>query len=171
MILLSGVYQPGNEDADGIVVTQNALTAGRGEWTMYVLTLAILLFSFSSIMYNYYLGETALRELIPSKIATHILRWAVIAIVLVGAIAPGATAVFFFSDPLMGLLALANLTAILMLLPTALGVVKDYTEQLKSGVDKPVFDPAKFPGLNLDATAWEDAAVNTDAAPARRRRK
>ncbi|RUR02004.1 alanine:cation symporter family protein [Labedella endophytica] len=167
MILLSGVYQPGTEEIDGIVLTQNALADSLGSWTLYVLTFAILLFSFSSIMYNYYLGETALRELTPSKIATHVLRLAVIAIVLMGAIAPGATAVFFFSDPLMGLLALANLTAILMLLPTALRIVKDYTDQLKSGIDKPVFDPSKFADLDLDATAWEDADVDTDAGAGR----
>lgn len=169
MILLSGAYQPGNEDVDGIVLTQNALSESLGGWTSYVLTFSILLFAFSSIMYNYYLGETALRELTASRIATHILRWAVIGIVLVGAIAPGATAVFFFSDPLMGLLALANLTAILMLLPTALRVLKDYTDQRRAGIDKPVFDPAKFADLDLDAAAWEDAAVDTESEPARRR--
>lgn len=164
LILLSGAYQPGDEAVDGIVLTQTALADSLGEWTLYVLTFSILLFAFSSVMYNYYLGETALQELTSSRLATHILRWAVIAIVLVGAIAPGAVDVFFFSDPVMGLLALVNLVVILMLFPTAMRVIKDFNSQLKSGIDKPVFDPAKFSDLDLDPTAWEDAALEPDAA-------
>ena len=88
----------------------------------------------------------------------------VFSIVLVGAIAPGAVDVFFFSDPVMGLLALVNLVVILMLFPTAMRVIKDFNSQLKSGIDKPVFDPAKFSDLDLDPTAWEDAALEPDAA-------
>lgn len=153
-----------NALGDGIVLTQTALADSLGEWTLYVLTFSILLFAFSSVMYNYYLGETALQELTSSRLATHILRWAVIAIVLVGAIAPGAVDVFFFSDPVMGLLALVNLVVILMLFPTAMRVIKDFNSQLKSGIDKPVFDPAKFSDLDLDPTAWEDAALEPDAA-------
>lgn len=163
VILLSGVYVPGNEEVDGIVLTQSALTDSLGGWTSYVLTFSILLFSFSSIMYNYYLGETALRELTSRTIATHILRWAVIAIVLIGAVAPGATAVFFFSDPLMGVLAIANLTAILMMLPTALRFVRDYVSQVKNGVDRPVFNAAEFSDLDLDLTAWADADADVEA--------
>lgn len=168
LILLSGAYEPGAEGVDGIVLTQTALADSLGDWTLYVLTFSILLFAFSSIMYNYYLGETALAELTKSTIARHILRWAVIAIVLVGAIAPGATAVFFFSDPLMGLLALANLTAILMLLPTALRIVKDFVAQVKAGVDKPVFDATRFPDLDLDVTAWEDAGIEAEPSGKKR---
>lgn len=171
IILLSGAYEPGNENVDGIVLTQDSLADSLGGWTTYVLTFSILLFSFSSIMYNYYLGETALRELTKSQIATHILRWAVIAIVLVGAIAPGATAVFFFSDPLMGVLALANLTAILMMLPTALRFVADYVRQVKAGVDRPIFNVADFSDLDLDVTAWEDVDVDTDVVKEKTRKR
>ena len=171
VILLSGAYVPGNEEVDGIVLTQTALADSLGDWTLYVLTFSILLFSFSSIMYNYYLGETALRELTKSNIATHILRWAVIAIVLIGAIAPGATAVFFFSDPLMGVLAVANLIAILAMLPTALRFVSDYVSQVKAGVDRPVFNVAEFADLDLDVTAWEDVDVDTDVVKEKVRKR
>jgi len=155
VILLGSVYVPGAEGVSGVVLTQQSLVSHLGEWTRYYLTFAVFLFSFSSIMYNYYLGETALVELHDSAAAKHVLRILVIAVVLLGAIAPGATSVFFFSDPLMGLLALVNLLAILMLFPVALRVLNDYREQLKAGVGRPSFEASKFPDLDLDLNAWK----------------
>jgi AGCS family alanine or glycine:cation symporter len=76
------------------------------------------------------------------------------AIVFLGATAPGATAVFFFSDPLMGVLALVNLIAIMMLLPTCLRLLRDFRRQLKAGVARPVLNPDDFADLDLDRTAW-----------------
>lgn len=63
--------------------------------------------------------------------------------------------VFFFSDPMMGILALVNLLTIIMLFPVGMRVLHDYRDQLKQGADEPVFDPAKFPDLDIDASAWE----------------
>jgi len=156
MILLSGVYQPGAEGVDGVVLTQTALAAAVGDWSKYFLTAAILLFAFSSIIYNYYLGETALRFLSGHKMATLVLRIAVIVLVFVGATAPGATSVFFFSDPLMGVLAVVNLLALAMLFPVALRIIDDYRKQLAQGRE-PVFVPADFPDLAVDPEAWKDA--------------
>ncbi|GHC64241.1 alanine/glycine:cation symporter family protein [Limoniibacter endophyticus] len=154
IILLSPVYQPGAEGIDGIVLTQQSLVASVGNWSQYFLTFAILLFAFSSIIYNYYLGETALKVLTKNVTALHLLRLAVVAVVFLGATAPGATAVFFFSDPLMGVLALVNLMAIMMLFPTALRLLRDFRAQLKAGVARPVFDPARFADLDVDTSAW-----------------
>ncbi len=155
MILLGSVYVPGAEGVDGIALTQQSLVSHLGAWAQYFLTFAVFLFAFSSIIYNYYLGETALAELTKTAVSKHALRVAVIFIVLLGASAPGATSVFFFSDPLMGLLALVNLLAVLMLFPVALRVLNDYRDQLKAGNDDPVFDAAKFPDLAIDRTAWK----------------
>lgn len=154
IILLSPVYQPGAEGVDGIVLTQQSLVASVGNWTQYFLTFAILLFAFSSIIYNYYLGETALKVMTKSVAAQHILRLAVVAVVFLGATAPGATAVFFFSDPVMGVLALVNLMAIMMLFPLALRLLRDFRTQLKAGIARPVFDPKNYADLDIDATAW-----------------
>jgi len=154
VILLSDVYVPGAAAIDGVVLTQQSLVSHVGEWSQYYLTFAILLFAFSSIMYNYYLGETALAELTQQPASVHVLRIAIIGVVFLGASAPGATAVFFFSDPLMGILALANLVAIMMLFPVAMRILQDFREQLKAGVARPVLDPAKFPDLDIDKTAW-----------------
>ncbi|WP_284162937.1 alanine/glycine:cation symporter family protein [Frigidibacter sp. SD6-1] len=155
IILLSDSYVAGAEGIDGVVLTQHALADHYGEWSRYGLTAAILLFAFSSIIYNVYLGENALAVVTRSKEAVLVLRAVILGLVFLGAVAPNATSVFFFSDPLMGVLALVNLVAILMLFPTAMRVVRDYERQLRSGVDRPVFDPATFPDLDIDREAWD----------------
>ncbi|MGB0660258.1 MAG: alanine/glycine:cation symporter family protein [Mangrovicoccus sp.] len=156
MIMLSDAYVPGAEGVDGVVLTQQALASHLGDWTKYFLTAAVLLFAFSSIIYNYYLGENALTFLTNHPLSLHILRGFIIFLVFLGATAPGATSVFFFSDPMMGILAIVNLLALTMLFPIGLRILNDYRDQLKDG-KSPVFDPAKFPDLDLDAEAWADA--------------
>ena len=158
VILLGDVYTPGAESVDGIVLTQQSLVSHLGAWSQYLLSLMILLFAFSSIIYNYYLGENALTVITENPMAVQVLRVVVIAIVFIGATAPGATAVFFFSDPMMGILALVNLIAIMMLLPTCLRILRDFGNQLKSGIERPVFNPDDFPDLDIDRTAWTGKA-------------
>ncbi|GAB5467151.1 MAG: alanine/glycine:cation symporter family protein [Rhodospirillales bacterium] len=155
IILLSDVYVPGADAVDGVVLTQQSLVSHVGDWSQYFLTLAILLFAFSSIIYNYYLGETALTVFVDSDLSRHVLRIGIVILVFLGASADGATAVFFFSDPLMGVLALVNLIAITMLFPVALRLLNDYRGQLKEGVEHPTFDPEKFSDLDVDKTAWD----------------
>jgi AGCS family alanine or glycine:cation symporter len=155
VILLGDVYVPGAERIDGIALTQQSLVSHFGEWAQYFLTVAIFLFAFSSIMVNYYLGECALTVFTESHAARHVLRILILVLVFVGASAPRATSVFFFSDPLMGVLALVNLLAIIMLFPVGLRVLKDFQMQLKAGNEHPVFDPARFPDLDIDSTAWK----------------
>jgi len=154
VILLGDVYVAGAEAIDGVVLTQQSLVSHLGEWTQYFLTFILLLFAFSSIIYNYYLGENALAVMTEHPMAINVLRVVVMGIVFLGAVAPGATAVFFFSDPLMGILALVNLVAIMMLLPTCLRILRDFKKQLKAGVARPVLNPDDFPDLDLDRTAW-----------------
>jgi AGCS family alanine or glycine:cation symporter len=164
VILLGNVYVPGAEGVDGVVLTQDSLASHVGDWSQYFLTAAILLFAFSSIIYNYYLGENALTVFTTSPVSRHILRIAIVALIFIGSAAPGATAVFFFSDPMMGILALINLLAILMLFPVGMRVLNDFRDQLKAGNDNPVFDPAKFADLDIDASAWK--LDEEDAKPA-----
>lgn len=156
IILLAPVYVPGAEGVDGVVLTQQSLAAHFGDWTKYFLTAAILLFAFSSIIYNYYLGENALSVMTDSPMSRNIFRAIIIGIVFLGATAPGATSVFFFSDPMMGILAVVNLIALMMLLPIALRLLKDYRGQLKAGIAVPVLDVNKYADLDIDRTAWTD---------------
>ena len=154
VILLGDVYVAGAEGIDGVVLTQQSLVSHVGDWSQYFLTAAILLFAFSSIIYNYYLGENALTVFTDSSMSRHVLRICIVGLVFLGSSAPGATAVFFFSDPMMGILALVNLLAIIMLFPIGMRILNDFRGQLKEGNDDPVFDPAKFSDLDIDPSAW-----------------
>lgn len=154
VILLGDVYVAGAEGIDGVALTQQSLVSHLGGWAQYFLTAAILLFAFSSIIYNYYLGENAMTVMTRNPLSILALRIGITAIVFLGAVAPGATSVFFFSDPMMGVLAVVNLLALTMLFPIAKRLLNDFRDQLKAGVVRPVFDPDKFPDLNIDRTAW-----------------
>ncbi|MGF1552033.1 MAG: alanine/glycine:cation symporter family protein [Paracoccaceae bacterium] len=165
MILLGDVYQAG-ADIDGVVLVQDSLANHFGAWAQYFLSIALVLFAFSSIIYNYYLGETALTVMTEARVAAHVLKAAVIAIVFAGGIAEGATAVFFFSDPLMGLLALVNLLALIMLFPIAMRVLSDFTARRRAGEDEPLFDAAAFPDLDIDREAWRPGGPAVRVAPA-----
>ncbi len=165
VILLGSVYVPGNEEVNGVALTQQSLVSHFGAWSQYFLSAAILLFAFSSIIYNYYLGENALSVFTDTDASRHVLRILVIGLIFLGCSAPGATSVFFFSDPMMGVLAIVNLLAVIMLFPIGMRVLHDFTDQLKQGVEHPVFDPAKFSDLDIDPSAWE--LDDVDANPKR----
>ncbi|MEM7564042.1 MAG: alanine/glycine:cation symporter family protein [Pseudomonadota bacterium] len=168
VILLGGVYVPGAEGIDGVALTQQSLVWHLGGWTQYFLTGAILLFAFSSIIYNYYLGENALTVMTSNPNALNVFRIALMGIVFLGAVAPAATSVFFFSDPMMGILAVVNLLALMMLFPIAKRLIADFGNQLKSGIERPVLDPEMYSDLDIDRNAWpgENASAQAEEKPA-----
>ena len=163
VILLGEVYVPGAEGIDGVALTQQSLVYHLGEWTQYFLTCAILLFAFSSIIYNYYLGENALTVMTHNPAALHGFKFVLMGVVFLGAVAPGATSVFFFSDPMMGILAVVNLLALMMLFPIAKRLMADFADQLKAGIDRPVLDPDKYSDLEIDRNAWPGVVNEAEA--------
>jgi AGCS family alanine or glycine:cation symporter len=163
IILLSGVLVPGGGEVGGVAMTQSALAAEIGEWGRSFVSVALLLFAFTSIMYNYYLGENSLNFFSEeNKTLFTIYRIFVLALVMWGALQDLST-VFAFADVTMGLLALVNLAALALLFKIGLRVMKDFDVQFAAG-DKPRFDPAKFPDLNIDPEAWPAEAASAKAA-------
>lgn len=156
IILLSGVYQPGSEMA-GVVLTQTALAAEVGEWGRVFVSIALLLFVFTTLIYNYYLGENALGFFSQKRGPVVIYRVLVVALVLWGSVQDLGT-VFAFADVTMGLLAICNLIALALLFKVGLRLMRDYDAQIKAGVESPVFDPQKFADLDLDPKAWQAQA-------------
>jgi len=57
----------------------------------------------------------------------------------------------------MALMAITNLTAIMLLSPVVKIIASDYLRQRKMGV-KPVFDPARYPDIEqqLAPGSWDD---------------
>lgn len=135
IILLSGVA--GSESFAGVELTQAALTAEIGPLATSFLTIAIFLFAFSSILGNYYYGETNIQFISDKKIYVTLYRIGVVGMVLFGAVR-SAGLVWSIADVFMGLMALVNLYAIFRLAKVARLVLDDYLEQRRQG-DDPVF--------------------------------
>ncbi|WP_112196169.1 sodium:alanine symporter family protein [Pseudomonas sp. LG1E9] len=156
LILLSDVYVPGVESGvDAAALTQAAMATHVGEWGRTFVSLVLLMFVFSSIPYNYYLGETSLHYFFRNnRKLVNAYRVVVVVLVFWGATNDLAT-VFGFADMTMALLALANLIALILLFKPGLRILKDYDAQVRQGVDSPVFDARQHPELDLDLHAWE----------------
>nr|WP_286915959.1 MULTISPECIES: alanine/glycine:cation symporter family protein [Pseudomonas] len=153
VILLSGFYTPGFE-GDGIALTQNSLANVVGEWGRVFISVALSLFVFTSILYNYYLGENSLRFLIgDNRKAVLVYRAIVLLLIFWGAIENLET-VFAFADITMTLLAFVNLIALAMLFKIGLRLLRDYDAQRSAGIKVPVFDARQFADLDLDPKAW-----------------
>lgn len=153
LILLSGFYTPGFQ-GDGLVLTQNSLAAVVGDWGRVFISLALVLFVFTSILYNYYLGENNLRFLFGNKrITIWGYRALVLALIFWGA-AEDLSTVFAFADIAMTCLILVNLIALALLSKVVLRVLNDYDSQRQRGIDDPVFTTEEFRDLDLDPTVW-----------------
>ncbi|WP_276735895.1 alanine/glycine:cation symporter family protein [Bacillus sp. (in: firmicutes)] len=149
IILLYSVTPKG----DGIQVTQAALNHHIGGWAPTFIAVAMFLFAFSSVVGNYYYGETNIEFIKTSKTWLNIYRIAVIAMVVYGSLS-GFQIVWDMADLFMGIMALINLIVIALLSNVAYKVYKDYAKQRKQGLD-PVFKAKNIPGLK-NAETWED---------------
>lgn len=163
IILLSGVdiSDPG---VDGVVLTQNALADHVGGWAAMFVAGALGLFVFSSIMYNYFLGENAIDFFTSYRpLVFNIFRGLTLVFIVIGANLDLGAA-FSFADVTMGLLAIVNLFALALLFPTGLRVMRDFDRQIKAGAE-PRFDASRFPDLDIDKAAWPEAGGDAHRAP------
>ncbi|MGR2767261.1 MULTISPECIES: alanine/glycine:cation symporter family protein [Photobacterium] len=152
MIMLSGVMnQP--DAATGISLLQQALSSELGDWTTYFMAAAIILFCFTSIIANYSYAETNVMFLNGNtKKGLFIFRLCVLAMVMFGSVA-SLPVVWNLADASMGMMALVNIIALVLLSKLAIKVIKDYETQLKQG-KTPEFDRSKFPELEELDGAW-----------------
>ncbi len=156
IILLSGIYDPASTaDIGGVALTQASLAEHVGEWGRSFVSIALLLFGFSTILYNYYLGENSLNFFSRQNVTLfNGFRVAIIALCAWGATTDLGT-VFGFADVTMGFLALANLIALIMLFKPGLRIMRDFDAQIAAGVEQPIFDAGKFTDLDIDPAAWD----------------
>jgi AGCS family alanine or glycine:cation symporter len=138
----------------GVALTQASLAGHVGEWGRSFVSVAMLLFGFTTIIYNYYLGENSLAYFGGDRrgvVAGY--RLAVIALCGWGATTDLGT-VFAFADVTMGLLALANLLALALLFKKGLRLMRDFDDQINRGVREPVFDARRFADMGVEPQAW-----------------
>lgn len=141
-------------DVAGIQLTQIALSAQVGPWGEYFISFCIFFFAFSSIIGNYYYGETNIQFISTKKIYLYIYRFLVIAMVLFGSVA-SMQLVWNIADVFMGLMAILNLIAIVLLSKIAIKALQDYTAQKKAGKD-PVFYASSIPELGNEVDEWKE---------------
>lgn len=131
IILIAGLY---NGSDDGIILTSNSLEKEIGPAGRYFITTAIFLFAYSTIIANYFYGETNIRFITQSKVAIQVFRILTGVTVLSGAFL-SLEQTFDIVDICMGLMTICNLVAIFLLSPKVVTLLKDYKAQRKAGLD------------------------------------
>ena len=152
VILVTGVYKSG-EGLNGIELTQMAMNSSFGDSGTIFVAIIVLLFSFSSIIGNYYYGESNIEYLSDSKLILNTFRVMVLFMVMFGSVA-SLQIVWNLADIFMGLMALLNLTAIFLLRKVAFALFDDYVTQLKEGKN-PIFHKSSIKALK-DVECWDD---------------
>ena len=150
IILLSDVDL--TQGLTGIQLTQNALSSHIGSFGSTFIAICILLFAFSSIVGNYYYGESNIEFLTDKKSYLTIYRIGVALMVLFGSVA-SLEVVWNLADVFMAIMAIINLIAITMLSKFAFKALEDYTKQKKAGIKDPVFKAESIPELE-NVTEW-----------------
>ncbi|MGE7920432.1 alanine/glycine:cation symporter family protein [Viridibacillus sp. NPDC093762] len=151
IIILAGLYSTGPDD--GIVLTQNSFAVHVGSWAPYFIAIAIIFFAFSSIVGNYYYGETNIEFMNAHKGWLTGYRLVVLGMVMFGSVAH-VSLVWNLADLFMGLMAMLNIIIILLLGKVAFRVLDDFTKQRKQGKN-PSFYAKSIPGLK-NTECWEE---------------
>ena len=138
----------------GIGLTQNAIVSNLGEWSNVLLSIIIFLLAFSSILGNYYYGESNIEFISTNPRVRQIYRVLAVVVIFIGSIA-SADIIWNTADGIMGIMALVNLIAIGLLSGIVFKLLRDYSQQRKSGLD-PVFTRDMLPGVS-GIQCWEDA--------------
>lgn len=153
IILCSGLY---DKNFEGIILTQRAIDhhlGGDGNYGSIFVSIVILFFAFTSIIANYYYGETNIRFIRDSRRLTTAYRLAVGVLVYLGAVM-SLDMVWGFADITMALMTLCNLAAIALLGKYAMLLLADYSRQRRQGCD-PVYHSSTIPELASKTKCWE----------------
>ena len=145
IILLSGLY---DSSYDGILLTKYALETHVGSSGGHFITLAIFLFAYSTIIANYFYGETNIRFITKSSSAIHFFRIITGFTIMSGSLMTLQEA-WSIVDIAMGVMTLVNLYAIVRLSPKVFFLVKDYLRQRRAGND-PHFHRTSMPDQGLE---------------------
>lgn len=152
IIIISGLYDNGS---DGIILTTQALESEIGITGRWFITTAIFLFAYSTIIANYFYGETNIRFIFKDgRRAIFAFRILTGGTILAGAYMSLQTA-FSIVDIVMGLMTILNLIAIFLLFPKVKVLLQDYKAQKKAGKN-PTFRKSIFPeSVQKDIESWD----------------
>lgn len=136
MMCLSSGLTP-SADLTGAPFVQTALSSTFGNFGVYFITFALLLFAFTTLLGNLFYCEGCLNYIAKKpleKTAMNIFRVIACVLVFVGATLDFGL-VWDIADVLMGVMAIINLPVIVLLGKTALKTLDDYLKQRKEVKD------------------------------------
>ena len=151
IILLSNINI--DKSLSGIQLTQRALTSQVGSWGTIFIAICVLLFAFSSIVGNYYYGESNIQFISSNKYVLIAYRILVVTMVMMGSVM-NIEIVWGMADLFMGLMAVINLVSIVLLHKKAIIALEDYVYQKNNGIEDPVFDASKYDEFD-DLELWK----------------
>lgn len=138
----------------GIELIQAVLAVHLGSFAPSLVAMFVFLFAFTSIIGNYYYGESNIEFLHSNKVWLNGFRLCVVGMVLFGSVAK-ISLVWDMADLFMALMAITNLIAITCLMKYALIALKDYVAQKKQGIVDPVFRAEIMPNQK-GITLWKN---------------
>lgn len=150
IILFSGTFYT---QYNGIELTQVALVSAIGPIGAHFITIAIFFFAFTSIIGNYYYGETNIQFMTNNKYILWGYRLAVGAMVMIGAKA-NLDLVWALADITMGMMTICNLAAILVLGKYAITLLDDYRAQRLKGYE-PTYHSSTIPHIASKTKCWK----------------
>lgn len=95
-----------------------------------LVSIAIVLFAFSSVISWSYYGDRAVDYLFGPR-AVPVYRWVYVFVILLGSVIKFGT-VIDFCDAMNGLMAIPNLIALLVLAPVVLNLIRDYLKRMRA---------------------------------------
>ena len=155
VVLLSG-HGTKTTGYDGIQLIQHAMNVLVGNWGASFVAIVMVMFAFTSIVANYVYAENNLIFLRCNKPwALWLLRIGTLLMMVIGS-QLSLPVVWQMADVIMALMAITNLSAILLLSPVVRIIARDYLRQRKLGVT-PVFDPDYYPEIahQLAPESWD----------------
>lgn len=156
VVLLSG-HDTEIVTHSGIHLIQQSMSVLVGNWGAGFVAFIMTLFALTSITANYLYAKNNLAFLnLHNRVSIWILRMITLAMVLVGSLL-SLPVVWQLADIIMALMAITNLTALLLLSPVVRIIARDYLRQRKLGV-RPVFNARYYPDIEqqLAPGAWDE---------------
>ncbi|MDD7324307.1 MAG: alanine/glycine:cation symporter family protein [Campylobacter lanienae] len=143
MVLCADIAK--NTELKGLGLIQGVMQEHLGSFGLLFVSVAIVLFAFTSIIGNHFYAEANFKFISTSKRGLFVFRLLAMFMVFVGAQLSLSLA-WDLADVFMGFMASVNIVAILLLSNIAVRVLKDYQKQRKEGKN-PVFKASDV-GIN-----------------------
>ncbi|MCO4799216.1 MAG: alanine:cation symporter family protein [Colwelliaceae bacterium] len=151
------LFDGASGEIQGIQLTQQALVFQVGDWGSDFITIAIMLFAFTSIVANFAYAENNLKYLkLDNRLGHWFLRIGFLAMLVFGSVA-SLPEVIALADLSTGLMTILNVSALFLLTKVIVSVVKNYNNQHSLG-QLPEYKPneQEHKQFHLTKGVWQD---------------